>query len=113
MEDMASPRIALDMRPVVTNRAGVGVYCRGLLCGLADVAGDERFLLYAKTPPPPDLDLGASFRWRTMPAPLWLPLAVPRALHAGRVDLFHGTNHMAPPLSATPTVVTIHDLGAA
>jgi len=111
MEDMPSPRIALDMRPVVTNRAGVGVYCRGLLCGLADVAGDERFLLYAKTPPPPDLDLGASFRWRTMPAPLWLPLAVPRALHAGRVDLFHGTNHMAPPFTATPTVITVHDLG--
>jgi len=110
---MAPLRIALDMRPVVTNRAGVGVYCRGLLRGFADVAGDERFLLYAKSPPPPDLDLdiGAPFRWCTMPAPLWLPLAVPRALHAGRVDLFHGTNHMAPPLTATPTVVTVHDLG--
>src|SRR2546423_1532797 len=47
-----------------------------------------------------------------MPAPLWLPLAVPRALRAGRIEVFHGTNHMAPPLAPVPTVITVHDLSA-
>src|SRR5256714_7743953 len=59
-----------------------------------------------------DLHLGPALRWRTMPAPLWLPLAVPRALRAGRIDVFHGTNHMAPPLAPVPTVITVHDLSA-
>ena len=108
---MHPPRIALDMRPVTTTRAGVATYCRGLARGLAHEAHDERFLLYAKTVPPPDLDLAGPFHWRAMPAPLWLPLAVPRALRAGRVDLFHGTNHMAPPLAGVPAVITVHDLG--
>ena len=74
------------------------------------MAGAERIALYAKDPPPDDLLLGAGMRWRAMPAPLWLPLAVPRALAAGRIDVFHGTNHMAPPFAPVPTVVTVHDL---
>jgi len=109
---MSSPRIALDMRPVTTTRAGVATYCCGLLYGLARVARDEEFLLYAKTAPPPDLDVTGPFQWRAMPASLWLPLAVPRALRAGHVELFHGTNHMVPPFAGVPTVITVHDLGA-
>lgn len=105
-------RVALDARPLTTSRAGVATYCRGLLHGLASEARHDRILLYAKDAPPDDLLLAPHLRWRAMPAPLWLPAAVPRALRAGRVDLFHGTNHMAPPLALVPTVITVHDLSA-
>lgn len=108
----AGLRVALDMRPLTMSRGGVATYCRDLLSGFGRVPHDERIVLYAKSPPPADLELDASLHWRTMPAPLWLPLAVPRALRAGRVDLFHGTNHMAPPLTTVPTVITVHDLSA-
>jgi hypothetical protein len=104
--------IALDARPLTSSRAGVATYCRGLVHGLRDAAGTERVVLYAKEPPPDDLLLGDGMRWQEMPGPLWLPLAVPRALAAGRIDVFHGTNHMAPPFAPVPTVVTVHDLTA-
>ena len=104
--------VALDARPVTTSRAGVATYCRGLVHGLNAAAHDERVVLYGQQPAPPDLPLGPALRWRAMPAPLWLPLAVPRALRAGRIDVFHGTNHMAPPLAPVPTVITVHDLSA-
>ncbi len=104
-------RVAIDARPLTTSRAGVATYCRGLAYGLRRCTGDERIVLYAKEAAPPGLDLDP-LRWRAFPAPLWLPLAVPRALRAGRVDVFHGTNHMAPPLSPVPTVITVHDLSA-
>lgn len=109
-EEMKALRVALDARPLTTSRAGIAMYCRGLAHGLQAEARHERLFLYAKEPPPPDLPLGQAMQWRTMPAPLWLPLAVPRILRAGRIDLFHGTNHMAPPLTNVPTVITIHDL---
>ncbi len=104
--------VALDARPLTTSRAGIATYCRGLVHGLSRVAGDERLVLYAKEGPPPDLRLDGRLAWRAMPAPLWLPLGVPRALRAGRVGVFHGTNHMAPPLTTVPTVITVHDLSA-
>jgi len=110
--DTSPLRVALDARPLTTSHAGIAVYCHDLVHGFNSLEDDLSVLLYAKEPPPPDLALGPSLQWRTMPAPLWLPLAVPRALRAGRVDLFHGTNHMAPPLDPTPTVVTVHDLSA-
>jgi glycosyltransferase involved in cell wall biosynthesis len=105
-------RIALDARPLTTSRAGVATYCRGLVYGLASEARHEQILLYAKDALPAGLPLAPPLRWQTMPAPLWLPAAVPRALRSGRVDLFHGTNHMAPPLASVPTVITVHDLSA-
>jgi len=106
-------RVALDARPLTTSRAGVATYCRGLLYGFGRLPGDEIPLLalYAKETAPESL---WSFEgsWRAMPARLWLPLAVPRALLAGHIDVFHGTNHMAPPWSPVPTVITVHDLSA-
>lgn len=105
-------RIALDARPLTTSRAGVATYCRGLLHGIASEARDESVLLYAKEAPPEDLTLAAPLEWRTMRASLWLPVAVPRALRAGRIDVFHGTNHMVPPVTSVPTVMTVHDLSA-
>lgn len=105
-------RVAIDARPLTTSRAGVATYCRGLLHGLSSEARGDDILLYAKESPPPDLPIAPPLRWRAMAAPLWLPLAVPRALRAARVDLFHGTNHMAPPFAGVPTVITVHDLSA-
>ena len=105
-------KVVLDARPLTTSQAGVATYCRGLLHGLSAISDGDRIELYAKAPPPADLHLGAEMRWRAIAAPLWLPVAVPRALVASRADLFHGTNHMAPPWTPLPTVITVHDLTA-
>jgi glycosyltransferase involved in cell wall biosynthesis len=105
-------RVAIDMRPLTTSRAGVATYCRDLVRGFSADPEGNHYLLFAKDPPPADLQFGTDVRWRALPARLWLALAVPSALRAGRIDLFHGTNHMAPPLSPVPTVITIHDLSA-
>ncbi len=106
-------RVAVDARPLTTSRAGVATYCRGLLYGFGLLpAGEAPSLrLYAKEAAPEPLPTFVG-SWRAMPAPLWLPLAVPRALLAGHVDVFHGPNHMAPPWSPVPTVITAHDLSA-
>lgn len=112
MSGRAGLRVAIDARPLTTSRAGVATYCRGLVHGLRCEARDERIMLWAKEPAPPQLRLDDGLAWRTMPAALWLPLAVPRAIRAGRVDVFHGTNHMAPPFTTVPTVITVHDLSA-
>jgi len=106
-------RVALDVRPLTTSRAGVATYCRGLLYGFGRLpAGESPSLtLYAKEAAPESLPTFEG-SWQAMPAPLWLPLAVPRALLAGHIAVFHGANHMAPPWSPVPTVITVHDLSA-
>ncbi len=106
-------RVAVDVRPLTTSRAGVATYCRGLLYGFDCLPADGSLSLrlYAKEALP---ELMPAFvgSWQAIPARLWLPLAVPRALLAGHIDVFHGTNHMAPPWSPVPTVITVHDLSA-
>src|SRR5579875_1784967 len=97
---LALLRVAVDARPLTSSRAGVATYCRGLVHGLRAETGSVDLRLYAKEPPPPDVKQDVHAEWRAMPAPLWLPLAVPRALQAGQVDVFHGTNHMIPPITS-------------
>jgi glycosyltransferase involved in cell wall biosynthesis len=111
-------RIALDGTPLLGSATGVGTYVRGLLSGLADLPGLELravpFTLRGGARP---ADVPAGVAWRHRPVPA-------RALHAawshgrmppvewlaGRTDVFHATNFVAPPTRRAATVLTIHDL---
>lgn len=54
---------------------------------------------------------GATTVHRRLPHRVLERLQLPGELVTGRVDVFHATNFLAPPLRRTPLVVSVHDLG--
>jgi glycosyltransferase involved in cell wall biosynthesis len=117
-------KVGLDATPLLGPRTGVGRYVAGLVEALAELPGGEPGELVlvpftwrgtaglARVAPaarqvrrrrrrPPMRLLQAA--WAALPFPPveWL---------AGRVDVFHGTNFVAPPTRRAAAVVTVHDL---
>jgi glycosyltransferase involved in cell wall biosynthesis len=117
-------KVALDATPLLGPRTGVGHYVAGLAEGLAELPGPE----------PEEVAL-VPFSWRgtgdlarvapagprvrhghrRVPARLlqaaWARMAFPPVEWlAGRVDVFHATNFVAPPARRAAVVVTVHDL---
>jgi glycosyltransferase involved in cell wall biosynthesis len=111
-------RIGLDATPLLGSRTGIGRYVEELVAGLARVAPQDERVLTAFTvrgaaalADVPD----AEVRSRRAPARLlqqaWLRGSWPPVeLLSGRVDVFHGTNFVLPPLRRARGVVTVHDL---
>ncbi|MCA1702601.1 MAG: glycosyltransferase family 4 protein, partial [Actinobacteria bacterium] len=103
-------RVAFDAGPLLDPPTGVGRYVRELGQSLETVGVDVvRYAVALGGKPPP-----AVKRLR-MPArvaqTLWVKTGRPSlARLVGRVDLFHGTNFVLPPLGEARGVVTIHDL---
>lgn len=114
-------RVGFDATPLLGPRTGVGTYTDRLVNALAHPAnGDVELVatpfsargthdLAAQLPP------GARIAGRRLPARAlmaawsrtdWPPIE----LLTGRVDVFHGTNFVAPPARRAGLVVTIHDL---
>jgi glycosyltransferase involved in cell wall biosynthesis len=117
-------KVALDATPLLGPRTGIGRYVAGLAGALVGLAGPEPESvalvpfswrgtgdLAAAAPGGPRVRLGQ----RRAPARLlqaaWgrLPLP-PVEWLSGPVDVFHGTNFVAPPTRRAATVVTVHDL---
>jgi glycosyltransferase involved in cell wall biosynthesis len=109
--------IALDATPMLGRTTGVGTYVHGLVRGLAELEISVRlvpFTLRGGSPPP---DLPATAHWRHLPVPAralqaaWARTRVPPVeVFAGRVDVFHATNFVAPPAVRATAVLTVHDL---
>lgn len=116
-------RIGLDATPLLGPRTGVGRYTEELVRGLAAGAagGDEdevvataftfRGVDRLREVLPPAVEVRA----RRMPARLlreaWRRTDLPPvSWSAGRVDLFHATNFVLPPVGRATGVVTVHDL---
>jgi glycosyltransferase involved in cell wall biosynthesis len=111
-------RIGLDATPLLGVRTGVGRYTQHLIQALA--AGDDPLTATAFTlrgagdlagAVPSNVDV----RNRPMPArllqQLWASIEFPPVeLLCGRVDVFHATNFVLPPLHKAAGVVTVHDL---
>jgi len=111
-------RIGLDATPLLGPRTGVGRYTAELLRALA--AGPDELVATAFTvrgagdlrrvvPP------GVNVRSRRLPARLlrevWRRTEFPPvSFSAGRLDLFHATNFVLPPVGRAAGVVTVHDL---
>jgi glycosyltransferase involved in cell wall biosynthesis len=104
-------RIAIDVRTVRAQRAGIGLYTQLLLEGLAAVRQQEAFTLVGA----PDtcwelLPSGPGFRHVTLggPGALWHLKA---AAIARQVDVYHSPSSLFVPLMAPDrSVVTVHDL---
>jgi glycosyltransferase involved in cell wall biosynthesis len=114
-------RVGLDATPLLSRSTGVGVYTERLLGELAaDHSDADEFVATAFTLRGAGrlgaaVPAGVSARSRPIPArmlrALWGRTSVPPVEWlCGRVDVFHGTNFVLPPMRRARGVVTVHDL---
>ena len=111
----SKPTVAVDLRALLPEPTGIGVYTRSLLEALV-ARGHYRFLGMAHRPPR-DLDqlLAAGVAVETQGMPLgvlWQQLRLPLRLRRGDVDLLWSPLNTLPRWLPVPGVVTVHDLTA-
>lgn len=105
-------KIALDANEAnVIEKVGTGEYSYRLLQAWHKSSRHD-FTLYLKHPPrkglPPKRQ---GWQYQVIgPAPAWTRLALPLRLTFGRHEVFWSPAHYLPPLTSSPSVVTVHDL---
>jgi glycosyltransferase involved in cell wall biosynthesis len=104
-------RIAIDARKL--HDYGIGTYVRNLLRQLARIDTTSEYVVVCQ---PDDAGLigamGSNFRAvpiNARPYSLAEQVAIPAVLRRERPDVFHTPHYVLPPLTACPSVVTIHD----
>lgn len=110
------PSIALDYRPALLSPAGIGRAVRELARALAarddvdvHLFGHSLARAQVETAIPPNARLHrVPIPGRSLPFLHRLGLGADRL--AGRVDVFHWTDYVQPPLSRARAVLTVHDL---
>jgi glycosyltransferase involved in cell wall biosynthesis len=117
MPSASRPTLAVDLRALVPEATGIGVYTRNLLLALARQTDGFRLLgVSHKRPRGADELEAAGVAIEVQPAPLgviWQQVQLPRRLARGDVDLFWSplmTLPLASKVKTLPAVVTIHDL---
>ena len=107
------PTIGVDLRALVPEATGIGVYTLSLLRALME-RGEARFLGLAHKAPLTASELAAiGVPWEAAWAPLgvlWQQLRLPKRLSAGDIDLFWSPLSILPAYCPVPAVVTVHDL---
>lgn len=103
-------RIGIDATPLRTRENGIGRYTDRLVRGLAQRAPELELVLFGRRSVDESPGTrGASWDPIDFPGKRWLdPFHLIGA--ARRIDLFHGTNYMAPLFNCLPRVITIHDM---
>ena len=111
-------RVGLDATPLLGPRTGIGRYTAGLLAALAggpDELVATAFTFRGRGTLPAQVPDGVRIAARPAPARAlqeawarweWPPVE----LLAGKIDVFHATNYVLPPLRHARGVVAIHDL---
>lgn len=106
-------RVAVDLRALVPNETGIGVYTRALLLELAGRNG-FRYTGLAHRPPREGEELAAAgIATEQEAAPLgviWQQLRLPRRLGRGDFDLLWSPLITLPLRCPIPAVATVHDL---
>lgn len=112
-------RIVIDYTPAVHQGAGIGRHTRGLVSALAPLArGHEIALLVFGAPragavnAPPGMAVRVvplSNRWATIG---WQRLRIPLPVDilSGRMDLYHASDFVLPPVRRARSLLTVHDL---
>lgn len=107
------PTIAVDLRALVPDATGIGVYTRELLLALARLPR-FRYVGMAHRPVACAAELAAAgIALEHQPAPLgvlWQQLRLPRRLARGDIDLFWSPLTALPLSLPVPAVTTVHDL---
>ena len=98
-----------------TNKVGVGQYALQLLCQLSKIDTKNKYIIYLKNPPLPDLPPATNnWQYRVFgPQNLWTKFALPLHLliQKEKLSLFFSPSHYSPSFCPCPTIPTIHDLG--
>lgn len=100
-------RIGIDARLI--RAYGIGSYVRGLLGGLASIAGSEQYVVFA--PSDARALVPAQFELVTAEIPPYSIRELPmmgRSIAKARLDLFHAP-HFTIPWTSCPVVATLHD----
>jgi len=109
-----SPTVAVDLRALVPEATGIGIYTRSLLTALARRPRPLRYLGMAHARPRGTAEVeAAGIEVEVQPAPLgvwWQQWALPRRLRRGDVDLLFSPLQTLPLSCPVPAVVTVHDL---
>ena len=103
-------RIGIDCRKAAD--FGIGTYIRGLTHALADLPGDERYVLFARASSRHLLPSDERFEIVEEDSPHYSVrelFAVGRQIRRKRLNLFHAPHYVVP-VTDVATVVTIHDL---
>ena len=112
-------RVAIDATPLLGRRTGVGVFCSGLLWGVARQSGLAVSAFAVSWRRRRDIEhllpRGVRAGQRAMPArPLqaaWGRADLPPVeWFIGPAEVVHGTNFVVPPARRAATVLTVHDL---
>ena len=101
-------RVAIDARKITD--FGIGTYLRGLLGGLAQIAGDDAYIVFA--PAAAREMIPSRFEHVVLDTPKYSVrelVTVSRAIERARAEVFHAPHYVVP-FTRCPTVVTIHDL---
>jgi glycosyltransferase involved in cell wall biosynthesis len=106
------PTVAVDLRALVPEATGIGVYTREMLRHLAALGGFDYLGLAHREPRAEGLS-DLALRVEHQPAPfgvLWQQLRLPRRLERGDADLLWSPLQTLPVRCPVPAVVTVHDL---
>jgi glycosyltransferase involved in cell wall biosynthesis len=111
-------RIGVDATPLLGTRTGIGVYLQRLLEQFGSRPIDviaTAFTLRGARRLPAALPAGVARKSRPVPARVlraaWQRSELPPVEWlCGRVDVFHGTNFVLPPMRRAAGVVSVHDL---
>ncbi len=112
---MSALKVAIDARQLAQGPSGDRTYLLSLLREYPALAPDWHFALCYGQDGPADLpadvadDSFAVHRLPASPGWLWTPVAWPRFLRRGGMDVAHA-QYLVPPRAPCPTVVTIHDV---
>ena len=96
-------RIGIDCRKIAD--FGIGTYVRGLVQALAELGGEEQYVLFVPSP------IDSPFEQVVVNAPHYSVrelLVLGRAIAKAKLDLFHAP-HFVLPWTSCPSIVTIHD----
>jgi glycosyltransferase involved in cell wall biosynthesis len=99
-------RVGIDARKIAD--FGIGTYIRGLLRGLVELGGDERYVAFA----PAHVEVPAGVEHIIIDAPhysLRELVAIGLAANEAQLEVLHAP-HYVTPFTRVPLVVTIHDL---
>lgn len=99
----------------IQNRVGVGQFAYNILKNIYTLDQSNRYFLFLKHPPLPDMPLPRS-NWQYIvfgPSKYWTRFALPLKLlfFHPKLDLFFSPSHYSPRPCSVPTIPTIHDIG--
>lgn len=110
-------RIAINIAPLCKPRTGVAMFTYYTLRALSRIDTENTYMLYTNGAISLDFPLPPNFfiRPTQMPLPqfqLWFHFGLPVFLRRDKIDVFHGTNFLIPPIPSCKTVATIHDMSS-